>query len=131
MEKAKISAIQLFAMMVIFDLGTALVVSYGIGAKKDAWLAILLGMCGGIVLFFVYYVLFRRNPTVVFTQHARNIFGAQIGWMISLLYILYFLYIAARQRRDFGDLLISSTLQETPLLAISISLVQSCAMFCT
>ncbi|MGM7724330.1 GerAB/ArcD/ProY family transporter [Metabacillus sp. Hm71] len=47
MEKAKISVIQLFAMMFMFEMGTALVISYGVGAKKDAWLAILLGMCGG------------------------------------------------------------------------------------
>jgi spore germination protein KB len=47
MEKAKISVIQLFAMMFLFELGSALVVSLGSNAKKDAWLAILLGVCGG------------------------------------------------------------------------------------
>jgi len=52
MEKAKISVIQLFALMFIFDLGTALIVSYGIPARKDAWLAVILGMGGGILLFF-------------------------------------------------------------------------------
>lgn len=46
-----------------------------------------------------------------------------MGWIIGLLYIVYFLYIAARNVRDFGDLLLSSTLQKTPLLAINILLV--------
>lgn len=36
MEKAKVSVIQLFAMMFIFNLGTALIVAYGINAQKDA-----------------------------------------------------------------------------------------------
>ncbi|WP_332695242.1 GerAB/ArcD/ProY family transporter [Halalkalibacter lacteus] len=123
MEKAKISAIQLFAMMFMFELGTALVVSYGISAKKDAWLAILLGMCCGIVLFFIYYFLFRQYPNLPLTGYAKKIFGKYLGWMIGLLYILYFLYMAARLLRDFGDLLLSSTMPETPLLAINILFV--------
>ncbi|MEH7144743.1 hypothetical protein [Priestia megaterium] len=34
-------------------MGLSVVVSYGINAGKAAWLAILLGMCGGIILFFI------------------------------------------------------------------------------
>ncbi|MFP3125808.1 spore germination protein [Ectobacillus funiculus] len=123
MEKAKISAIQLFALMFLFEMGTALVVSYGIGAKKDAWLAILLGVGAGIVLFFIHYFLFRQYPNLPLTGYARKIFGEYLGWIIGLLYILYFLYIAARNLREFGDLLISSALPKTPLLAINILMV--------
>ncbi|MBZ5751865.1 spore germination protein [Metabacillus sp. DBTR6] len=122
-RKQKISTIQLFAMMFLFDLGTALVVDYGITAKKDAWLAILLGMGGGMVLFFIYYSLFRQYPSLPLTGYARKIFGKYLGWIIGLLYILYFLYIAARIVRDFGDLLLSSALSKTPLLAIIILFV--------
>ncbi|MFB9760568.1 GerAB/ArcD/ProY family transporter [Ectobacillus funiculus] len=123
MEKAKVSAIQLFALMFLFEMGTALVVSYGIGAKKDAWLAILLGLGAGIVLFFIHYFLFRQYPNLPLTGYARKIFGKYLGWIIGLLYILYFLYIAARNLREFGDLLISSALPKTPLLAINILMV--------
>jgi spore germination protein KB len=120
MEKAKVSAVQLFALIFLFELGTMLVVSYGIGAKKDAWLAILLGMGGGIVLFFVYYALFRQYPNLPLTGYARKIFGKYVGWVIGLMYVLFFLYDAARGLRDFGDLLLASTLPKTPLLPIII-----------
>ncbi len=123
MEKAKISVIQLFALMFLFELGSALVVSLGSDAKKDAWLAVLLGLCGGIVLFFIYYFLFRQYPNLPFTGYARKIFGKYLGWMIGLLYTVYFLYAAARNLRDFSDLLLTSALPETPLLAINILLV--------
>lgn len=123
MEKTKISAIQLFAMMFLFELGSALVVSLGIDAKKDAWLTILLGLCGGIVLFFIYYFLFRQYPNLPFTGYARKIFGKYLGWMIGLLYTVYFLYAAARNLRDFGDLLLTSTMPKTPILAINILMV--------
>jgi spore germination protein KB len=123
MEKAKISVIQIFAMMFIFEMGTALVISYGIGAQKDAWLAILLGMFGGVILFFIYYSLFRQYPNLPLTGYARKIFGKYVGWIIGLLYVIFFMYAAARTLRDFGDLLLSSTMTETPLLAIHILFV--------
>ncbi|MEH6985950.1 GerAB/ArcD/ProY family transporter, partial [Priestia megaterium] len=84
---------------------------------------ILVGMGGGIVLFFVYYTLFRQYPTLPLTGYIRKIFGKYIGWVLGLLYCLFFIYIAARNVRDFGDLLTSSTLPETPLLAINLSLI--------
>jgi len=123
MEKAKISVIQLFALMFMFELGTALVVSYGTNAGKDAWLSILLAMCGGIVLFYIFYFLFRQYPNLLFTGYIREIFGKYIGWIVGLLYCLHFLYICGRNVREFGDLLVSSTLSETPLLAINLTLV--------
>ncbi|MEH7292245.1 GerAB/ArcD/ProY family transporter [Priestia megaterium] len=123
MEKAKISVIQLFALMFIFEMGTALVVNYGAYAGKDAWLSILLAMCGGIVLFFIYYFLFRQYPDLLLTGYVREIFGKYIGWMVALLYCLYFLYVCGRNVRELGELLVSSTLSETPLLAINLTLV--------
>ena len=50
MEKAKISASQLFILMVLFELGTSLLLPVAMEAKQDAWLAILLGMLGSLVL---------------------------------------------------------------------------------
>ncbi|WP_141431004.1 GerAB/ArcD/ProY family transporter [Bacillus sp. 03113] len=123
MEKAKISVTQLFALMFLFEMGTAIVVSLGSQAKKDAWLAILLGLCGGIILFFIYYFLFRRYPNLPLTAYTRKIFGQYLGWIIGLLYVVYFLYLSARNLRDFGDLLLSSTMQKTPLLAINILII--------
>ncbi|MFB9756944.1 GerAB/ArcD/ProY family transporter [Ectobacillus funiculus] len=123
MEKTKISAIQLFAMMFLFELGSALVVSYGITAKKDAWIATLLGMCGGVILFLIYYSLFRKYPNLPLTGYARKIFGKYVGWIIGLFYVVFLLYDAARNLRDFGELLMSSTLRKTPLLAINILMV--------
>lgn len=104
-------------------MGTAVVTSYGINAKKDVWLAILLGMFVGIVFFFVYYFLFRQYPNLPFTGYTRKMFGKYLGWIIGLLYVLYFLYSAADNIRSFGDLLLSSILPNTPLLAIIILFV--------
>ncbi|MGM7724329.1 GerAB/ArcD/ProY family transporter [Metabacillus sp. Hm71] len=76
-----------------------------------------------MIVFFIYYFLFRQYPNLPLTGYARKIFGKYVGWMIGLLYILFFLYISARNTREFSELLLSSTLPETPLLAIIILFV--------
>jgi spore germination protein KB len=123
MEKAKISAIQLFALMFMFNMGTAVVVSYGIQAHKDAWIAILLGVFCGVILFFIYYRLYCQYSDLPITGYARKILGKYVGSVIGCLYIVYFFYACARNVRDFGDLLISSTLQVTPITVVNMLLV--------
>ncbi|MGZ4161493.1 MAG: GerAB/ArcD/ProY family transporter, partial [Neobacillus sp.] len=96
MEKAKISAGQFFSLIVLFNFGTALVVSLGLQAKKDAWLAILFGAAGGVILFFIYCSLFRIYPQQPLISFIQTILGKYIGWPLSLLYILFFIYGGAR-----------------------------------
>ncbi|MCF2132431.1 spore germination protein, partial [Strepomyces sp. STD 3.1] len=88
-----------------------------------AWLAILLGMGGGVILFFIYYFLFRQYPNLTLTGYTREVFGKYLGWIIGLLYVVFFIYASARTLRDFGGLMLSSTLPQTPLLAINLSFV--------
>lgn len=123
MEKAKISSIQFFVLLFLFEMGTAIVVAQGPEAKKDSWIAILLGLSGGLILFFVYYALFRYYPSLPLTAYARKIFGKYIGWTVGLLYTIFFLYISARNVREFGELLITATMPEIPLLVVIILFV--------
>lgn len=123
MEKAKISPGQLASLIFLFEMGTALVVSLGLKAEKDAWLAILLGLAGGLVLFGVYCSLYRRYPNLPLTGYARKILGKWIGWPVGLLYVIFFMYGAARDMRDGADLLISSVLDQTPMIAVSAMMI--------
>lgn len=69
MEKAKISASQLFILMVLFELGTSLLLPVAMEAKQDAWLAILLGMLSSLVLFVIYYKLYSYYPDLLPTEY--------------------------------------------------------------
>ncbi|WFA22766.1 hypothetical protein ERY13_30780 [Paenibacillus mucilaginosus] len=66
-----------------------MVVSLGLKAEKDAWLAILLGLSGGLALFCVYVSLNRRYPALPLTAYARSILGKWIGWPIGMSYVLF------------------------------------------
>jgi spore germination protein KB len=117
--KVKISSKQLFALIVLFELGSALVVGLGIDAGKDAWLAILLGWAGAMAIMWIYGYLFRQYPNLPLTGYLQKILGKYIGWLLGLLYTIYFIYIAARVLRDFGELLYTSSYDLTPLFVIN------------
>ncbi|OLN21437.1 spore gernimation protein KB [Domibacillus antri] len=123
MEKAKISAYQLFVLIVLFELGSALLLPLAIEAKQDAWLAILIGMAGGCCLFFIYYGLYHYYPDILPTEYTQKIIGKFLGRILSFLYILYFMYLAARVLRDFGEMLLIFAYSETPLFVTNSLLI--------
>ncbi|WP_050184142.1 GerAB/ArcD/ProY family transporter [Domibacillus robiginosus] len=123
MEKAKINSIQFFLLLFTFELGTAVVVGHSVVAKKDSWISLLLGMGGGLILFFIYYALFRYYPSLPLTAYARKIFGTYIGWVVGLLYTIFFLYVSARNVREFSEVLVTATMPDIPLFVVAILFV--------
>lgn len=115
MEKAKISASQLFVLMVLFELGSALLVPLAIDAKQDAWLAILLGMVVSFVLLLVYHKLYWYYPDLLPTEYMQKILGKVLGTVVAFLYLFFFMYDASRVLRDFGEMLLTFAYPETPL----------------
>ncbi|MWC31297.1 GerAB/ArcD/ProY family transporter [Paenibacillus sp. MMS18-CY102] len=123
MENAKITGKQLFALIVLFVFGTSIAINYGLSAKKDAWLAILLGTIHGCVLYTMYSYMSRQYPGMPLTRYARMIVGKGVGWLIGLLFVLYFIYDAARDVRDAGELLHISFYHQTPLIVLNVVMV--------
>ncbi|MEB2268417.1 spore germination protein [Priestia megaterium] len=123
MEKAKISASQLFILMVLFELGTSLLLPVAMEAKQDAWLAILLGMLGSLVLFVSYYKLYSYYPDLLPTEYMQKILGKAIGSVLAFLYISYFIYDVARVLRDIGEMLLTFSYSDTPLFIANALLI--------
>lgn len=119
----KISSSQLFALIFLFEIGSAVVVGLGMQAKQDAWLTILLGMIAGFGFYLVYSYLFRQYPDLPFTSFIQRIVGKFIGYPLAFLYILHFMYVASRVLRDFTELLITSTLVNTPMFMIGFIMI--------
>lgn len=79
MERESISPGQLFALIFLFEMGTALVVPIGLKVSKDAWLSIFAALFGGII-FLLYDYLHRQYTQLPLSGHARNILGPYMGW---------------------------------------------------
>ncbi|MEW5552873.1 GerAB/ArcD/ProY family transporter [Peribacillus frigoritolerans] len=123
MEKANISGYQLFVLIFLFEMGSALLVPLAGEAKQAAWLVILIAMIGGILLFFIYYGLFQYYPDQLLTEFVRSILGNFLGRIVAFLYILYFIYLAARVLRDFGETLLTFAYPHIPLFVANAAFI--------
>jgi len=119
MQKLQISSYQLFILIVLFELGTAVLFGPGASAKQDAWIANLLGLAGGLLLLLVYYRLFTYYPELPLTSYVQKILGKWLGGLIAFFYISYFLYQTARVLRDIGELLVTTIYTNTPLIILN------------
>lgn len=123
MEKARISPGQLFALLVLFNMGTAILRVLAMGAEKDAWLTILLGGLGGLGIFGIYAALYSRFPKLQLTGYIKEIFGKRAGVALGLLYTLFFIHGAARDLREGGELLASSVMDQTPVFVLNVIMI--------
>lgn len=118
MKLEKISGLQLFYIMIGFEVGNTVIFATGAGAKQDAWLAILTAMICGLILMWVYTKLSEYYPDDTLIQMIPKIIGKYLSFPLILMYILYFTYLACTACRDFGELIVSTILTETPMVVV-------------
>ncbi|MDQ0229949.1 GerAB/ArcD/ProY family transporter [Metabacillus malikii] len=115
MPKERLSSVQLIFVIVSFLIGNTFMYNTGSGAKQDAWLVFLFTMIGGFILMYVYIKLCTYYPGESLVQIIPKVVGRLISYPIILLYIIYFIYLASKACRDFGELIAATILDETPI----------------
>lgn len=118
MKQEKISALQLLYVIVGFEVGNTVILPIGAGAKQDAWLTIVVGMISGVILMFVYTKLSEYFPNDTLIQMIPKIIGKYLAFPINLIYIFYFAFLASTACRNFGELIVTTILVDTPLVVI-------------
>ncbi len=110
-------------MMVLFLFGTAILLDVGSGAKQDAWIVTLLSSLAGVLIYSMYYYIYKKYPDKPLTSYLPIIWGKYVGTLCSYFYILYFIYIASRVLRDFEELLIASPYYRTSIITIGLCII--------
>ncbi|MFE4521649.1 GerAB/ArcD/ProY family transporter [Cytobacillus firmus] len=122
MLKENISLSQLLTLLINFLLGSAIVVGVGGDAKKDAWIAIAAAIMIGFGIMLFYYFLISRVPGKNLFELMEFGFKRPLAIIFSITYVVYFLYLACRVVRDFGELIASAILPSTPIEIISLTI---------
>ncbi len=115
---ARISNYQLFTILTCFLLGSTVIISPVTAAKHDAWLAFLISLFGGFILMMIYVSIANLHPSKTLTEILKSVFGNVVGTIISVLYIWYFIHLAALVLRNFGEYFVVVSYTETPILFI-------------
>ncbi|WP_407872580.1 GerAB/ArcD/ProY family transporter [Paenibacillus sp. P36] len=119
MENLKLKTSQLFLIMLLFELGTPVVFNPGLSAKKDAWMVPLLSLLIASVLYYIYIRMFKQKMDATLIGYMKLVLGKQAGSFLGFVYVVYFLYLASRNIRDYSELLEDTILDNTPLFIIS------------
>lgn len=110
----QISLFECMLLIILFEIGTSIVVGIGTDADRNAWIAVIIANIIGLGLFYMYFQSFKMQRVNLY-ELIIYCFGKFIGKMIVFLYIIYFLYITVRVLRDFNELLITIVLPVTPI----------------
>lgn len=127
LEQGRIPGQQLTSLLIGFLLGTAIVIIPGSEVGQDHWISLIIGFAEGLVFAWLYICLAARYPGQTLIEINDKVFGPILGRLISLLYIWFFMHIAALVLRDFGDFFITIVYPETPMPVILIMLTLLCA----
>lgn len=116
LKDVKISSIQLSILIMGFLFGSSSILNPATAAYQDAWLAYIIGWAGGFVLLWLYASVALANPSKTLISILRENLGKVLGSLIALLYIWYFIHLAALVLRNFGEYMAVTVYYETPIL---------------
>jgi spore germination protein KB len=122
-ENDKISALQLMMLVVLFNIGTTILIvpsSLAQEAKQDAWIASIVGLGIGLLFIPLYNALAKLSPNLTLFQLSEKILGKWLGKTISVLYFTFFFIICAFLVRIIGDFITTQIMPQTPIQAIII-----------
>ncbi|MDP4180736.1 MAG: endospore germination permease [Bacillota bacterium] len=126
MEREIISTKQGTFMMVIFVIGSSIVLGSSVEAKQDIWIAIVVALFMSLPMLFVYSKLLTSFPGKNLYYILEEVFGKVAGKIISLLYVWYSFHLGALVLRNFSEFVQVISLPETPQTIIIIFLGLVC-----
>lgn len=126
MSKEFITERQGLTMMVLFIIGSTLVVGVTTIAKQDSWISVILAMIAALPVLTLYARLVHLFPGKDLFTIVHHLFGPIAGKAVSLLFVWYALHLGALVIRNFSEFLGEISLPDTPQYFIQLVLVLLC-----
>lgn len=126
MNKEVISDKQGISLMVLFIIGESSILTMGLEAKKDLWIATILAIFMVLPIMAVYSRIHHLFGDKDFFDIVEFCFGRFIGKIIIVLFTWYMIDLTSLILRDFGNFINTVSLPETPIIIIMISLITIC-----
>lgn len=119
MSKEKISGNQVFWLISTMQIGMTILLTINPTiaiAKQDAWISILLSTLFSTGLAYVLTRISLMYPGESLITYAPKILGKVLGHIVILLYVVYWITVLAIILRQYGDFMIGTILQLTPVI---------------
>lgn len=116
-----ISNYQMFSLLVMHSLGSSTLFALGGRAKQDAWIVVLLGLIVGFAILWLHTELQSYYPDKNLAEMNVILFGKIFGGFITLTFAGYFIWISTLNFSEFAELIVITSLPDTPVLFVQIS----------
>jgi spore germination protein KB len=116
MRKEQISDKEAIFLLIIFYIGSSIILGVGGEAKNDAWISVILGLVMAAPIILIYARLLSLFPEKDLFDILDWAFGKWIGKLFTLIYVWYSFHLGALVIRNFGEFTNSIAMPETPIL---------------
>ncbi len=123
MKEAKLSNYQLAVIAIGFFHGSTAISNPAVGAKRDAWIAVILGTLGGFILITLHLYLSKINSGKNLLEIIEFCFGKTTGKILSIFYILYFMHNSILDTKAFSEFMVTVSYPETPIIVLVLVLI--------
>lgn len=114
MKREIITDIQGISLVILFILGSTMVLGTGVDAGRDSWIAIIISIALSFPLIIMYGSILKSYPNKDLYQIIDYVFGKYIGKIITVLYIWFSFHLGALVTRNFGEFIVTVSLKNTP-----------------
>lgn len=109
-------------IVIVFIIGSSLILGIGGNAKNDAWLAGVAGLLMSMPMIFIYSRILSLFQGRNIFDILEIVFGRFLGKFVAVIYIWYAFHLGALVLRNFGEFLNIVAMPETPMIVTILGL---------
>ncbi|WP_018753372.1 GerAB/ArcD/ProY family transporter [Paenibacillus sanguinis] len=116
MDKEVISHGEARTILILYIMGSTMILGAAGEAKTDSWISILLAMAIAVPIYWAWARVLTLYPGQNMFDIALHVLGKWIGKAFILIYIWYAFHLGALVLRNFGEFMEAEAMPETPML---------------
>ncbi|WP_339821024.1 endospore germination permease [Paenibacillus sp. FSL R7-0216] len=116
MNKEMVTGGEARTILILFIMGSTMILGAAGQAKRDSWIAILIAIGLAIPVALISARLLTLYPGQNLFDICQNVFGKVLGNLFILLYVWYAVHLASLVLRNYGEFMTSEAMPETPML---------------
>lgn len=125
LDNRMISGRQLVAFMIIFMLGSSVVIGVSIEAAQDSWLTLLAAVIISVPVVLMYARIAKLFPQKGLYDFLELVFGKIIGKILTVFYVTYALQLGGMVVRDFSEFAQITSLTSTPQIYLMLIMMSA------
>jgi len=115
MQKEQITDKEAICLLIVFIIGSSLIIGIGGEANNDAWIAGIVGVIMTIPMLLIFSRLLSLFQGKDLFDILNLTLGKVIGKIVAILYIWYAFHLGALVLRNFGEFINTIAMPETPM----------------